>query len=76
MSGRVGGEPQARSRDGDTSTLREYDVDESLQVKHDKVFRALGYEMASEYSASHCCWVEKVWRVYVLRTTSNCIQPQ
>jgi len=24
--------------------------------------------------ASHCCWVEKTWRVYVLETTSNCIQ--
>jgi hypothetical protein len=29
------------------------------EVKYGKVFRALGYEVALGYRASHCCWVEK-----------------
>ena len=45
-------------------------------MKYGKVFRTLGREVASEFCASHCCWVEKTWRVYVLGTTSNCIQLQ
>jgi hypothetical protein len=62
---------------GDTSTLRGYDVDENPQeVKHDKVFQVLQREPAAERGASHCCWVEKIWRVHVRQTTSNCIQPQ
>jgi hypothetical protein len=61
---------------GDTSTLREYDMDESPQeVKHGKVFRVLQREAVPEHGASRCCWVEKIWRVHVPRTTSNCIQP-